>query len=70
MVGGDYILRLTAGAARGAGQSGAAAWVRPIGTLLVEKHEDWLTGEKAFPTFEDAPAEETTAKVTTMAVGQ
>ncbi|MGO9096599.1 MAG: hypothetical protein ACLQGV_15420 [Bryobacteraceae bacterium] len=44
--------------------------MRLIGTLLVEKHEDRLTGEKAYLTFEDATAEETTAKVTTMAVGQ
>jgi len=36
----------------------------------VEKHEDWLTDDKAYLGFDDAPAEETIAKVVSMAVGQ
>jgi len=43
---------------------------RLIGMLLVEKHEDWLTDEKAYLTFDDAPIEEAAAKVVPMAVGQ
>jgi transposase-like protein len=46
------------------------ACLRLIGMLLVEKHEDWLTDEKAYLTFDDAPAEESPAKVVTMAAGQ
>src|SRR3979409_2050950 len=46
------------------------ACLRLIGMLLVEKHEDWLTGEKASLTFDDAPAEESATKVVTLAVGQ
>jgi hypothetical protein len=41
-----------------------------IGMLLVEKHEDWLTDEKAYLTFDDAPTEEAAAKLVPMAVGQ
>jgi putative transposase len=37
------------------------ACVRLIGMLLLEKHEDWLTDDKAYLTFEDAPAEEAAA---------
>ena len=48
----------------------SAACVRLIGMLLVEKHEDWLTDEKAYLTFDDAPAEETPGKIVTMAAGQ
>jgi transposase-like protein len=48
----------------------AGACLRLIGMLLVEKHEDWLIDEKAYLTFDDAPAEESTAKVVTMAAGQ
>ncbi len=48
----------------------AGACARLIGMLLVEKHEDWLTDEKAYLTFDDAPAEEAAAKVVSMAVGQ
>lgn len=48
----------------------AGSCVRLIGMLLVEKHEDWLTDEKAYLTFDDAPAEEAAAKVVSMAVGQ
>jgi putative transposase len=43
---------------------------RLIGMLLVEKHEDWLTDEKAYLTFDDAPTEEAAAKLVPMAVGQ
>jgi putative transposase len=46
------------------------ACVRLIGMLLVEKHEDWLTDEKAYLTFDDAPADESTAKVVTLAAAQ
>lgn len=46
------------------------ACLRLIGMLLVEKHEDWLTDDKAYLTFEDAAAEESGAKVVSMAVGQ
>jgi len=46
------------------------ACLRLIGMLLVEKHEDWLTDDKAYLTFEDATAEESGAKVVSMAVGQ
>ncbi len=48
----------------------SGACVRLIGMLLVEKHEDWLTDEKAYLTFDDAPAEETPGKIVTMAAGQ
>jgi putative transposase len=48
----------------------AGACLRLIGMLLVEKHEDWLTDEKAYLTFDDAAAEETPAKVVAMAVSQ
>jgi transposase-like protein len=47
-----------------------AACLRLIGMLLVEKHEDWLTDEKAYLTFDDAPAEESAAKIVSMAAGQ
>ena len=46
------------------------ACLRLIGTLLVEIHEDWLTDDKAYLTFDDAPVEETAAKVVTMAASQ
>lgn len=46
------------------------ACLRLIGMLLVEKHEDWLTDDKAYLTFEDAPVEEAATKVVTMAAGQ
>ena len=36
---------------------------RLIGMLLVEMHEDWLTDDKAYLLFDDAPAEESAAKV-------
>jgi putative transposase len=48
----------------------AGACLRLIGMLLVEKHEDWLTDEKAYLTFDDSPADETAGKVLPMAVGQ
>ena len=46
------------------------ACVRLIGMLLVEKHEDWLTDEKAYLTFDDAPVEEATSKIVSMAASQ
>jgi putative transposase len=48
----------------------AGACLRLIGMLLVEKNEDWLTDDKAYLTFDDAPAEEAASKLVTMAVGQ
>ncbi len=48
----------------------AGACLRLIGMLLVEKHEDWLTDDKAYLTFEDAPAEESPAKVVSLAATQ
>jgi transposase-like protein len=47
-----------------------AACLRLIGMLLVEKNEDWLTDDKAYLTFDDAPAEEPAAKVVSIAAGQ
>jgi putative transposase len=44
--------------------------LRLIGMLLVEMHEDWLTDDKAYLTFDDAPAEESTSKVVSLAVNQ
>ena len=35
-----------------------AACLRLIGMLLVEKNDDWLTDDKAYLTFDDAPVEE------------
>jgi putative transposase len=46
------------------------ACLRLIGMLLVEIHEDWLTDDKAYLTFDDAPVEEPAAKLVTMAAGQ
>jgi len=46
------------------------ACLRLIGMLLVEKHEDWLTDEKAYLTFDDAPAEEPAPKLVSMAASQ
>ena len=43
---------------------------RLIGMLLVETHEDWLTTDKAYLTFDDAPMEDSSAKVVPMAAGQ
>ncbi len=36
----------------------------------METHEDWLTDDKAYLTFDDAAAEESAGKVVSMAVGQ
>ena len=47
-----------------------AACLRLIGMLLVEKNDDWLTDDKAYLTFDDAPVEESAAKVVSMAAGQ
>ena len=39
--------------------------------LLLEKHEDWLTDDKAYLTFDNACVEEApTGKVVSMAAGQ
>lgn len=46
------------------------ACLRLIGMLLVETHEDWLTDDKAYLTFDDAPVEESPAKLVSMAAGQ
>jgi len=48
----------------------AGACTRLIGMLLLEKHEDWLTEDKAYLTFDNAIAEESPAKVVAMAVSQ
>jgi transposase-like protein len=48
----------------------AAACLRLIGMLLVEKNEDWLTDDKAYLTFDDAPTEESATRVVSMAAGQ
>jgi putative transposase len=47
-----------------------AACLRLIGMLLVEKNDDWLTDDKAYLTFDDAPAEESASKVVSMAASQ
>ncbi len=47
-----------------------AACLRLIGMLLVEKNDDWLSDDKAYLTFDDAPAEEAAVKVVSMAVSQ
>jgi transposase-like protein len=47
-----------------------AACLRLIGMLLVERNDDWLTDDKAYLTFDDAPVEESAAKVVSMAAGQ
>ncbi|HYJ46462.1 MAG TPA: IS256 family transposase [Pyrinomonadaceae bacterium] len=46
------------------------ACLRLIGMLLIEMHEDWLTDDKAYLLFDDAPAEESAAKVVSMATAQ
>lgn len=46
------------------------ACLRLIGMLLVEMHEDWLTDDKAYLLFDDAPAEESAAKVVSLAAAQ
>ena len=46
------------------------ACLRLIGMLLVEMHEDWLTDDKAYLTFDDAPAEYSSTKLVSMAAGQ
>ena len=48
----------------------SGACVRLIGMLLVERHEDWLTDDKAYLTLEAAATEDTAAKVVSMAAGQ
>lgn len=46
------------------------ACLRLIGMLLVEMHEDWLTDDKAYLTFDDAPAEDSSTRLVSMAAGQ
>jgi transposase-like protein len=46
------------------------ACLRLIGMLLVEIDEDWLTGDKAYLTFDDAPARDSSTKLVSMAAGQ
>ena len=46
------------------------ACVRLIGMLLIETHEDWLTDDKAYLLFEDAPVDESAGKVVSMAAAQ
>ena len=46
------------------------ACLRLIGMLLVEIHEDWMTADKAYLKFDDAPAEEPAAKVVSMTAAQ
>jgi transposase-like protein len=46
------------------------ACLRLIGIPLVEMHEDWLTDDKAYLLFDDAPAEDSAAKVVSMATAQ
>jgi len=46
------------------------ACLRLIGMVLVEIHEDWLTDDKAYLTFDEAPAEESAAKLVSMAASQ
>ena len=48
----------------------SGACLRLIGMLLLEKHEDWLTDDKAYLTFDDAPTEESTGKLVSMAASQ
>jgi len=48
----------------------SGACVRLIGMLLVERHEDWLTDDKAYLTFEAAATEDAAAKVVSMAADQ
>lgn len=44
--------------------------LRLIGMVLVEQNEDWLTADKAYLKFDDAPAEESSAKILSMTGGQ
>lgn len=44
-----------------------AACLRLIGMVLVEIHEDWLTDDKAYLTFDDAVPEEPAGKVVALA---
>jgi putative transposase len=48
----------------------AAACLRLVGMLLVEKNDDWLTDDKAYLTFDDAPVEQSATKVVSMAAAQ
>jgi len=46
------------------------ACLRLIGMLLLETHEDWLTDDKAYLSFDETPAEEPAAKIVSMAANQ
>ena len=48
----------------------AGSCLRLIGMILVEQNEDWLTAGKAYLTFDEAPVEESAAKVLSMAASQ
>jgi transposase-like protein len=48
----------------------AGACIRLVGMLLVEKHEDWLTDDKAYLSFDDSPVEEAAPKLMSMALAQ
>jgi transposase-like protein len=47
----------------------ARACMRLVGMLLVERHEDWLTDDKACLSFDDA-AEDSPGKIVPMAANQ
>ncbi len=47
-----------------------AACLRLIGMVLVEMHEDWLTDDKAYLTFETGVADDGAGKVVPMAANQ
>jgi transposase-like protein len=47
-----------------------AACLRLIGMVLVEMHEDWLTDDKAYLTFETGVADDGAGKVVSMAANQ
>jgi len=48
----------------------AGACMRLIGMLLVERHEDWLTDDKAYLTFDDVTSDDAGTKVVPMAANQ
>ena len=48
----------------------AAACLRLIGMFARRKNDDWLTDDKAYLTFDDAPVEEPATKVVSMVAAQ
>jgi transposase-like protein len=46
------------------------ACMRPIGMLLLEKHEDWLTDHKAYLSFDDLQDEDRPNKAMRLAESQ